>query len=569
VSEKGEAVATVQKVLKGELADKEVTVDLLAGAFQAQGQAVMERIAQGARQALLFVGFFREEGLSGQGGESEAKGLLHLGGQWAVLSKWQDQWDMDKLDPRLLGTWAGSTDMLLRAVQYVQSDPDADVPVTAGVEWAEEGLVGKVEGKVAAAIPVDLDGTGKPTLYVADEGGDRLFHLQGSNWEDVTAPHKLTSRSVAACWGDFDGNGKLDLASWDGNELSIHAQGPDGSFTAAARIVAESLKDGCLALTTVDCGRAGRPALLASTQASPVLLLPQADGSFQGQPLVSGEFPGKDFGPAGQCLVADLDGDAVPDILQLFAQGALFYRGKAPGTFEAPVRTQAAAGKGRNGACLGDYDADGLLDVFVTAEDGNRLWHNLGGGEFLETLDASGEISYIAKPGGIGAQTGDFNNDGRQDILIEYGVGICPQLFFNRGFRSFGHARSVDLAELKRVPQAGEGQQAGCLADFNGDGALDMALVLANGEIWVFPRLVGDGGALGLTAALSVRSPYAGPLNVCAWRYERRMAGPNRRSGRLHRRSGGRPCDPEVALPGGPAAGEGHRPGAWGRPRAA
>ena len=42
---------------------------------------------------------------------------------------------MEKIDARMLGTWAGSTDMLKRAVKYIVSDQDADVPSRTDAQW--------------------------------------------------------------------------------------------------------------------------------------------------------------------------------------------------------------------------------------------------------------------------------------------------------------------------------------------------------------------------------------------------------------------------------------------------
>ncbi len=203
----------------------------------------------------------------------------------------------------------------------------------------------------------------------------------------------------------------------------------------------------------------------------------------------------------------------------------------------APAPSRVATGGGRHGACVGDYDADGLLDVFVGGERRHRLFHNMGGGRFVDLLHQSGEIEYIPKPGAIRPQTGDVNNDGRQDVLVVYGVQLSPHLFFNRGFRSFGHARELDLQIEGRLPEASLGQQGGCLGDFNGDGALDMVLALMNGELWVFYREVDNEFAMAATAALSPESPWPGPINVAAWAGE-----PPRALGTCVVRPGGPPA---------------------------
>ena len=177
VPEDGKAKATVTKVLKGDNPDKRLIVDLLAGAYEAQGQAIARMINAGTREALVFIGLFEEGGGMGGMGEAEgATGLLHIGGQWVVLEQFEEKlWDMQKIDPRMQGTWAGSTDMLLRAVKYCLADEDADIPVRTNADWAEHSVITKFTGKINLVRPVDLEGDGKLALLVASDDGDRLF----------------------------------------------------------------------------------------------------------------------------------------------------------------------------------------------------------------------------------------------------------------------------------------------------------------------------------------------------------------------------------------------------------
>lgn len=438
----GKAEATVVKALKGEKPAKPLVFDLGASAFPAQGKEVEAMIADGAREAMLFTGQFGEGG--GGAAAEGAKGMLHVCGMWVVFNGNEDgSWDLEKIDSHMMGTWAGSTDMLRRAIDYILSDPDADVPVRSNAEWDTAVKFATIEGKVTGAIPVECDG--KLALYVACDKGDMLFP-----WKD----------------------GKLVGEPQD---------------TGLAR-----------AKTNV-------PIDLAKVS---------------------------DVGAQGAVFYADFDGDGLPDILQMFERAACFYKGTAPGKFAEPVKTQLALGKGKSTAQIGDYDADGLLDVFCSAEDGNHLWHNLGGGKFVNRLSPtlsrsmSGEIDYISKPGGVDGMTGDVNNDGRQDILVAY-AEMAPHIFFDRGFRSFGHAHEIDLAEQKLLEEASKGQQACALADFTGDGAQDLVIVLTNGDAWLFPRRV-VGKALSVSVSLGKDAPdpllvvgYAGKRCLGAWNVTR------------------------------------------------
>ena len=161
----------------------------------------------------------------------------------------------------------------------------------------------------------------------------------------------------------------------------------------------------------------------------------------------------------------------------------------------------------------------------------NRRYFHLGGGKFFDAYSLSGPVHYLARAGLAAVQGGDFNNDGREDLLVAYAGKLAPQLFFNRGFRSLEEAHQLSLRELRILPQANEGQQAACLGDFNGDGALDMALVLANGEVWVFPRKVEKGNNMGVVAALSLLGPTPGPVNVRAYKGKRLLGAWSVRAG--------------------------------------
>jgi hypothetical protein len=270
-------------------------------------------------------------------------------------------------------------------------------------------------------------------------------------------------------------------------------------------------------LTAMVGPAAGRAGLLVDTASLPAMLWLDGAGALKARHIVAppgGKALSAGLGDASACVVADLDGDALPDVLQPFATGALLYRGAGGGQFRPPGRlTGVGTGGGRAGAFPGDFDADGLLDVFVAGPRRCGLWHNAGKGRFTEALPLSGEVAYISKPGGIGGSTCDVNNDGRQDVLIVY-ADRGPQIFFNRGFRSFGHSHAMDLSEKKLLPAADAGLRAGLIADLNGDGGQDMAVALAGGELWVFFREVGDVPALCVRASLAAGGPTAGPINV-------------------------------------------------------
>jgi len=511
-------VGEVVKAIKGKAPDKSQTIGLSQVSNRDQATAIKDLIgkAPGA-QAILFVGKKEMD-------ESMAA-MLHVGGKWVVLDagKEKNTWEAQSLNGpmgKMEAVWAGGTDMLLKLCELLVDRPETVVPVESGVTWSDKISLGTVPGKISLAQAVDLAGKGENALFIASDAGDRLFQWDRNTkgFEDLTARRKLGSKSVASAWGGFTGSGRVDLASWDGKRLTIWAQAADGSF--APTVVDDVPADACLGLVAIDAGVPARAGLLWTTPTAPVLLVPDRvkPGAFICKPLTIGAAAPKDLGPVGMCLVADFHGDGLADVIQVCAKGSLLFTGKARGEFAEGVGCDIAAGSGRTAAFVGDWDMDGRLDVFTTSADGCHLWQNVGGGnlKFEDRIGLSGEAAYIPQPKAIGGNVCDFNNDGRQDLFIYYAEGAGPQLFFNRGFRSLGHGHTVDLQDNNLLDGIRDGQQAGVVADFNGDAAQDLVVVLLSGEVVFFPQKLDADAALAARVALAPGGPYAGPVTVTA-----------------------------------------------------
>jgi hypothetical protein len=129
------------------------------------------------------------------------------------------------------------------------------------------------------------------------------------------------------------------------------------------------------------------------------------------------------------------------------------------------------------GVALFDYDGDGLLDIYlVTAGEltamrervphRNALYRNLGGWTFEDVSRQSG-VDLAAW--GSGACVGDADGDGRLDLYVtNWGPNA---LFRNRGDRSFENVTAA-------AGVAAGGWSTGCtFFDADGDGDLDLYVV--------------------------------------------------------------------------------------------
>src|SRR5450432_184038 len=94
------------------------------------------------------------------------------------------------------------------------------------------------------------------------------------------------------------------------------------------------------------------------------------------------------------------------------------YRNNHDGTFTDVTAKSGLQKSGwGQGVCVGDYDNDGHLDLYVTYYGKNVLYHNNGNGTFTDVSEKAG-VAGTGKAWGTGCAFVDFDRDGHLDLMV-------------------------------------------------------------------------------------------------------------------------------------------------------
>jgi enediyne biosynthesis protein E4 len=361
----------------------------------------------------------------------------------------------------------------------------------------------------------DFDNDGWPDLYVTNYGKNRLYHNNhDGTFTDVAEKAGVAVSGAQPAWstgatfGDFDGDGKLDL--YVTGYVKFDLNNPPIAGTAATQYSFCQYRG-----KPVMCGPRGLPGEHNH------LFHNNGDGTFTEVSQKAGVANEKGYYGFGVAF-ADVndDGkldlvvanDSVPNYLFLNKGDGTFEDASYPSGFalKDDGREQAAMGLG-----IGDYDNSGHLSLYVTtfSDDYFTLYKNEGDANFSDVSFLAGVAAVTIPFLGWGTGFLDFDNDGWKDIFDanghvypgvdqnDWGMTYAqrPLLFHNLDGRHFQVVPPATSSGLAVVVSA----RGAAFGDLFNDGKTDVVLntidgppvllrnVVSNGNNWVDLKLTG------------------------------------------------------------------------------
>jgi uncharacterized delta-60 repeat protein len=272
----------------------------------------------------------------------------------------------------------------------------------------------------------------------------------------------VDSNPFAVTTGDFNGDGRLDLATsnMNSNTVSVLLGDGTGSFSAA---ISFGVGNSPHSITTGDFNGDGRLDLAtANTNSNNVsVLLGDGTGGFS---------TANNFGVGNapfSVATGDFNGDLILDLAAAnnSSNNVSVLLGSGTGGFSAA--TNYSVGSGPESVMTGDFNGDLILDLATANAGSNNVSVLLGDG--IGGFRTATNFSVGNAPRSVTA--GDFNGDSRLDLVTANNSSNNVSVLLGSGTGSFSAATSFSVDSNPFAVTTG---------DFNGDGRLDLATANTN-----------------------------------------------------------------------------------------
>jgi uncharacterized repeat protein (TIGR02543 family) len=353
-------------------------------------------------------------------------------------------------------------------------------------------LLGKGDGSFLTAVPTatgtgsgylaytDLNQDGNLDLVIADEFASAVAVMLGNgNGTFQPSAEYVMSAQPASIAPIPLGTGFTLLATADNASASLVYSyvGPDGTVFLPQL---QNIGSGPTSIAAADLNGDSQPDLvITDSEAGNIYVkLATGSGNFASPATYSlGSQP-------GALAVADVNGDGNPDVVAADASGLDVLLGSASGTLGS-VRTFSSSG-GLGSVAIADFNGDGKPDVAAAnpSSGGVALFVGHGDGTFQSAQTIL--LAYGSVP--LSAVSGDFNGDGKLDLIVAFSPADNTQpgglaVLLGKGDGTFQAPSNLTLpGPIIQQLMGSVSSAALTVADFNGDGDLDVAVAI-NGAL--------------------------------------------------------------------------------------
>ncbi len=364
------------------------------------------------------------------------------------------------------------------------------------------GVMNATSGNIDIALVDDayFYNAGKPSNLTTYAGnGDGTFGtgttspIAAASTTPLAPPTGLVGGGYDVIVADFDGDGIVDVSENDysSGELAVYLSSAKVPYTGTAVTTPDGVYDACNSTSGSLTGSSGSPAIVETNCGDDTITVyNNAAGVFSPGVYYPAAGPVANFNTYPEAVtIADVTGTGNGDVVVTNdgSSDVTILTGNGDGTLNTTNVGYAVGGYTWHPAIVTDINGDGLADILLGDDENSLTWMaGYGDGTFQAARDF-----YAPIPGGgtcaygISIASGDFNGDGIPDVVQSSGTcsgnpsGITVFLSNPDGSLQPGVTYGSSSA-------AGQGFWYATVADFNGDGKLDIAASDTGGVVDIF-----------------------------------------------------------------------------------
>ena len=336
----------------------------------------------------------------------------------------------------------------------------------------------------------DLDNDGDQDLLFGSnvEGGNKLYLLINDlgRFNHLINKTGIPDAGTTGVFSDYNNDGYLDLLVLSDDTGSLHKNVDELTYSKVPASGLEQIKDGRVSLF-FDADHDGDLDLFVGAQGLDRFFRNNGNDSFSDLSEQMGILGAQ--GATMDAAFGDFDDDGDIDLFVTNENGNRLYANQRLGKFHD--LTQASGlplTEGSSSVSSGDYNNDGFLDLFVSDQNGNySLYANQEGGGFLKDHEF-GKIKSIQTFKAFDHAFFDFDNDGFLDLII----AGDPLSADNKGIILLHNNPEHQFEDVSWIlPEDVKPGRSLAIADYNEDGDQDVFLTYSDGSIGL---LRNDGG---------------------------------------------------------------------------